>query len=137
MILCSVCELAFCFFFIYTATTEIYTSVHTLSLHYVLPFFLQRQVPQAHPVLSCKLLHRAEAALELGVRPQQRAADIDLRVPRQVGTDEQDVAQLVLQPRTTRRDIGRVGHRGEFNLHLTDLPVQPFAQPEEPPRRTK
>src|SRR3546814_16140092 len=78
----------------------------------VVILFLQRQVPQAHPVLSCKLLHRAEAALELGVRPPQRAAAIDLRVPRQVGTDEQAVAQLDLQPRPPPRALGRVGPGG-------------------------
>src|SRR3546814_17809940 len=75
----------------------------------VVILFLQRQVPQAHPVLSCKPPHRAEAALELGARPPQRAADTHLRVPRPVCTDDQDVAPPDLQTRTPTRFLGRSG----------------------------
>src|SRR3546814_17597044 len=79
----------------------------------VVILFLQRKVPQAPPVLSCMPLHRAEAALELGVRTPQRPANIDFRVPRPVGTDEQEVAQCVPHPPTDPHSI--LYRKGESN----------------------
>ena len=59
---------------------------------------VQRQRRQFDAIGRGQRFHRAEAALELGVGAAQRAADIDLRMPREVGADEQQVADLVLEP---------------------------------------
>src|SRR3546814_14412761 len=57
VVLCVVTLLAVLFFFNATATTEIYTYCHTLSLHDALPIFHRHDIPRAR---------RNETALALG-----------------------------------------------------------------------
>ena len=78
--------------------------------------FGEGRVRGCAPIFGQPLLDMAEAADELGVRGAQGVLRVDVQLPRQVGADEQHVAQFGVNPRlVARRHLG---------LQLGDLLVQ-------------
>src|SRR3546814_419042 len=94
------------FFFNDTATTEIYTYLHTLSLHDALPIWIERVVElPAEPALGVR-----RANLDAGARPQPV-----------IGVDAKDTADLIgAVDRGRGRHIAR-GRYADVQLRSDDI----------------